>query len=258
MNTQGQGVVLLQKDKFQIFMSNQPGILEFLFVPEIVSDLDIIDKNFLEQLIKLFIDSNKLTPGALTFVIAEQACFIKNIVLPPPPAVHTEPNQVVNFDLEKEINQFLERVPFDEVASVRFQLENGARICATNKIFFESFVKAFEKYGFMTNIVVPSLALGSSPILKPILDQQMANYILSADLGALRRHSFMIDQKIEQQASVLDEKKSGNSSSGNYEISDAPSGPEKKTNKKRVFLLVSVFVILIAILVFMIFNQEPV
>src|SRR5262249_19781925 len=90
--TEKTAVVYILKDKFQFYTPSFGRVIEFRFVPEIVRDLDIINNELLENLIKVFVTNSKISPGNLIFVLAENAYFTKDFVPPAPQkGVATQP-----------------------------------------------------------------------------------------------------------------------------------------------------------------------
>src|ERR1700733_4896336 len=76
------GVIYLMKDKFQFFSPYDGKIFEFRFTPEIIRDLDVISTEILENLIKAFVINSKISPSNLVVVLAENAYFSKDFVMP--------------------------------------------------------------------------------------------------------------------------------------------------------------------------------
>jgi len=154
-------VVYLQKDKFQFYDANIGRVFEFRFVPEIIRDLDVINTELLENLVKVFVANSKITPCNLVFVLAENAYFTKDFVPPPQQKNATAQPEVTKELLQKQAEEFIEHVPFDNVVSKTIQLKGGLKVCATNKDFYESLAIAFEHLGFTMLSVIPGLVLGN-------------------------------------------------------------------------------------------------
>ncbi len=164
-------IIYLQRDKFQLFSPYLGRILEFRFVPEIVRDLDIINEALLDNLVKVFVTNGKIAPSNLIFVLADTAYFTKDILLSgQDQKVSNTSNAVAvaNEVLQKQADEFIEHVPFDNVVSKTLPLKNGIKVCATNKDFYEAFVIAFEHLGFTTESVIPGLVLGGRLFPHPI------------------------------------------------------------------------------------------
>lgn len=240
------GIIYLQKDKFDFYIPISGKVIEFRFVPEIVQDLEVINAELLENLIKLFVESNKIAISELIIVIADNACFVQDFLQTTPAG------ELQNFD--EQTKKFVESVPFDDVASATFPLKNGIKVLATNRTLFESIVTSFEKLGFKTQVVLPGVVFGGDMGVKTTLDVIAANIIFQ-NLDTVRQHN-LLEKKIEESHEDKDagEIKAPEQVGQDIEVNDKPSG--KKSNK-RIFLLVGVFVVLIGVLVIMVLSQQP-
>ena len=246
------GIIYLQKDKFQIFSPSLGSILEFRFVPEIVRDLDIINSTLLENLIKVFVTNGKIVPSNLVFVLADTTYFTKDILQSP--QEQKKPNSsnavsVANEVLQKQADEFIEHVPFDNVVSKTLPLKNGIKVCATNKDFYEAFVIAFEHLGFTTESVIPGLVLGNGLSTRPVLDQGIVNLIIQ------RTNSYKPYDLLHQQVFQPPAK---------FETEDADEVEverlqNKKPDKKRLIALSGIFASLLLVLVVVyVQSQAPV
>ena len=156
MPTKQTGIILLQRSGFQLYSPYFSSLLEFRFVPEIIRDLDVINEDLLDNLIKLFITNNKIPPSNLMIIVADNAAFIKDFTPPTPPAnqppTPLPPNGGEELQIETE--KFIEHVPFENVASKTFPWNNGLRAFAANKDLYEAIKNSFEKNGFTVELVL--------------------------------------------------------------------------------------------------------
>ncbi len=236
------GVIYLQRERFQLYSPMLPGILEFKFVPEIIRDLDIINRELFENIIKLFISNVKIPPSDLIIVIADNASFIQNFIKPNSSQQTTasqstqdqfKNEKLIEEELHDQIKKFIEHTPFDSVASKTFPLNIGSRVVVVNKDLYESVKTAFETQGFIVNSVLPGLAFGESIGVKNDLDAATANFLLQK-YNALNQYNFL--------------KKDINLSEVKENIEGFEQPVNKKTNK-RLIALVSIFVLLIGVLI---------
>lgn len=252
--TENTGIIYLQKDNFYFYSASVGKVIEFRFVPEIIKDLDVINSELLESLIKIFIQSNKIQMCDLIIVFADSASFVKDFISSVPQPVVPVINNAVSVPnvvysaTNDEVKYFIEHVPFDEVASEVFILTNGVKAWATNKELYTSIAKAFEIQGFEIKGVLPGVVFEGSISSKVILDQIMVNYILQ-NFDSVREHSLLTQVP---EGIAVKQNLSGESLKKNekieevVEINDKPKGG---VSKKRLFLLVGIFVILIIILI---------
>lgn len=246
------GLIYLQKDKFDIYSLTTARLYEFRFVPEIVRDLEVMNFDLLENLIKLFIANNKIAPENISIILSDNACFIKDFMshITPPnaaaaqptgtsasvsaPVIPVLPNQD---ELIEQSKEFIEHVPFDKVVSKVIPISNGIKVVAVNLDFYEAFKTAFEKLGFKVNAVIPGIVFGNGISTKPVLDIVTANTVLQ-QTEAVKEYDLL-----NQVAFVAPTKQSADIDKG-IEVEEKP----KKKNNKRVFVMLGVFGVLIGIL----------
>ncbi len=232
-------ILYLKKDTFQFYSPFLATILEFGFVPEIVQDLDVINKELLESLIKAFVTNNKIAPSNLLIVVADSASFIKDLVTPKGAA-----QQPTQEELQTQARTLIENVPFENVASKLFKLPTGIRVYTTNQELYEAIKIAFEKQNFIVELVVPSFVFGSQFNTNQQLDAETVTVILKHQ-NAMKQYNLLIPSP-----SLVEALPEG-------ESEDIPGQKPAKTNKKRLFLLVGVFVVLIIIMVIVYFVSNP-
>lgn len=250
---QGRGIIFLQKDKFDFYSPGLIKIIEFRFVPEIIHDLEVINRELLENLIKLFVSNNKIAPGELTIVLADNACFIKDFIMPSAvPSTQQKnvaqlspvafPNTQASEKVREDIKFFIDHVPFENVLSREFHMGNGTKVLAVNKDFFEAIKNAFEKAGFRVNAVLPGVVFENNIGAKQTMDIIVANTILK-QADYLRDNDLLREERSFQP--VVEKE---NEEEKEFTVQETESKPGK-TNKKRLFAMIGIFVILLIILV---------
>jgi len=240
------GVVYLMKEKFQYFSPYDGKIFEFRFMPEIIRDLDVINGGLLENYIKVFIANSKISPANLVFVLAENAYFMKDFSTVAQQKNANTERTVTRELLQKNAEEFVEHVPFDNVVSRMLPLKDGLRVCATNKDFYESIAIAFEHNGFIVDSVLPGIVLGNGLNLRPVLDQAMANMILQK-ANAVKEYNLLGQQVFQPQS------KQENEEVDEVELERLQS---KKPNKKRLYGMVGLLFSLIIVLVIVIIQSQ--
>lgn len=247
------GVLYLQKDKFQLYSPNLGNILEFRFVPEIVQDLDVVNKELFESVVKLFITNGKIQPLNLLIVLADNTLFIKDFAVTlPQPAKAQNPKDAqkqpvldehAQKELHEHVKKFVDHVPFEEIASTTIPLKNGMRAVAANADLFNGIKSAFEKQGFAVESVIPGFLYGNNLSAQPAINGQIANLFIQK-AGAFKQNNLLL-KPVEP---VSEKKKEGDESdSGDYEIIEEPAKPQ--ADKKRLYLMVGVLGILLVVLV---------
>lgn len=235
------GIIYILRDKFQVFTPGLPSVMEFKFVPEIVRDLDVTNKELLYNLLKIFISNNNIPKSSFIIVIADSASIIKDFILPLP--AQQQPAELTQ--LQEQANEFLEHIPFEEVAAKSIPLANGIRAYGTNKELYESIKEAFLQEGFEILMVLPAIAISPELSAKASLDADAVTEIfkktpLMKEFNLLKKPllSPQPEEKPAQNMQNIEEVK-----------------PEKKSDNKKIILLAGVFVILIIVLVIVYLNQ---
>lgn len=239
------GIIFLQRDKFQIYSPYLPNILEFRFVSELIRDFDLISYDLLENLLKVFIANNKISTSGLVIVIAENASFIKDFVLPqtsannslqqsqtPPPTLE---------DLQNQANEYLEHVPFEEIASKTFPLASGVRAFATNQEIYEGMKTILEKQGFIIQGVFPGFAFGQDISNKPYLDGPSIGLILQK-LPTLREYNLLKETPVLSETTLPEEKEEKDEA-----VSTGPMQDGEKNKKMILAVGISAIVLIFII-----------
>lgn len=87
------GVIYLLKDRFQFYSPFLRQVVELKFTPQMVSDLDVLNAELLEEQIKVFVTNGKIPPSSLIIVLADNAYFVKDFALSPNPVQPQKPSQ---------------------------------------------------------------------------------------------------------------------------------------------------------------------
>lgn len=237
-------VVYLMKDKFQFYAAAYGKIFEFRFVPEVIRDLDIVNNELLENLIKVFVSNCKIPPGSLVFVLAENAYFTKEIFLTAQQkASHPDANREL---LKKEADLFIEHVPFENVVSKTIEYKDGLKVYASNQDFYECIAIAFEHLGFKVESVIPGMVLGNGLSLRPVMDPPMANVIVQK-ISSVEQYNFLHQQVYQPQIKLESEEPD------EVELERIQG---KKPNKKRLFAMVGLLFSLIIVLVIVFVQSQ--
>ena len=252
------GIIYIQRDKLQVYSPMLPTVAEFRFIPEIIRDLEVLNKEQFLELLKTFIITTKISPGECIIIIGDNASFIKDFPLPQT-ATH-QPNLTKRDEVQEQAQKFIDHVPFEEVGGTIFPLPQGMRAYATNKELYEIVQEAFTTQRFVISRVAPGFILGDHFSAQPTLD--------GAIIAAVTVQSELIKQYNLLQVSKKTFQEAPPSLSQNS--ADLPPDtyiemPTSKPDKKRLLLLGSVFGVLVLILILMIvlnsmhvFGQLPV
>lgn len=191
---------------------------------DLVSDLEMVDREKLIAFVGQLLQANSILPGSVTFLLAPENLFEQDL------------SAVAPKDVDTFVQKFTDSVPFETVASKRISVEGKLRLVAANKDIIDGIEKAFEKKGFTTSSFVPYTVIQATI---PELAQSVDPGIIFSKLDSFRQYSFTED--------IV-----------------KPTNFEKKTGLKgrRDMILLGVFGVLMVILVFMVlfnfvFVQKP-
>jgi hypothetical protein len=212
-------ILFLERDRVGVYDANN--ILRLDMPPQVVRDIDIIDKSGFDTLIDSFIKTKKLNPGKLWIILSDAVCFSKDIVDGDTPKI------------EGEVKDFLEAVPFDQIISKRFRSQGGIRVIASNLELIEAVIEIFERNGFDTEAITPS-AIFPGGVGKKILDPEFAKYIIT-------------NKNLVRQGNML-AKVAG--------PAPAPESSEPKKKNKLLPYLLAGFGLLLAILVSVLLTRK--
>ncbi|OGG03580.1 hypothetical protein A2W14_03315 [Candidatus Gottesmanbacteria bacterium RBG_16_37_8] len=218
-NEKKMGIVLLDMDGLDYFDLSQKKVFPFNFSLKLISDLEIINRNELETQMFLFINYYKIQPVPLIILLTADVCFELPI---------TESNET-NF--ENIVNNFLVSIPFEETAHKIYKQPKGYLLVAANKDLIDIFKYIFTKMGFTMEAVVPSSIVG---INVKTIDAAAAEFIM-AKFNQLKDQS-LISAEVRVREKKVEEKNIG--------------------GVKRVFLLISLFLILLSFLLYLLYLQS--
>lgn len=215
-------VIYIDKNKALFYFEKTKQILQLDIPPGIVSDLELVNKDQLEELIDGFIQSNNLKDRKLDaiVVLSKASSFEKDFT------------QGLPKEKEAEIQRFIDIVPLEEVLSKTYVLNKKIKVVAINKALFEAIINIFKKKNIFIFSIVPF----------SVLQELNSELLQSVNLAfiASKANSF-------NQYSLISE-------------SEEISGEDtKKTNfiqkqNIRIYILLSVFLILLLVLVVLVIT----
>lgn len=232
----GVGFLYLDQNGFLLYTSTTPAVVQFAFPQDIIRDLEIINRDLLQAELTKFFKVNSLQPARYIFALSPNLLFEK-------PFSDSKSSQT-----EKEIEQFLDNMPFEHTATIIF--ENAeSKLIATNKDLYQTIVKIFGQFGCVVEYILPSYVLGIDVNQALVMNPQMLSDMYHR-AASLRQYSFLTDtaqpvlKKPEQAKQVPDK--------------SVVAKPEAEKAHKRLLILVGTFVLLLLVLgvvVFLSFRQ---
>lgn len=235
-------ILFIDRSGFSLFQDTQSNIPKFNFTPDVVVNLDVVNKEQFTNLLATFIQINKIVPSSLAVILSDTVIYEKDLSIPPPTVVNPAlpkpalPEQSVP---EENIQNFLDNVPFEDVLAKVIKSENTNRVVAVNKDLVETIVSVFVSRGSIIEAVVPSFLYGQSANFTQGLTQENIRIIL-------------------ERAEII---KIGNLLTDQQKVSPPPGleievkSKEKKPKSIRQFILIGVFAALLIILAVVYFTM---
>lgn len=216
MNQSRRSAVLwLTRQGFQLYINGQKALLSFNFSPESVKYFDVVEEEKFLNQLELFMTQNSLNFLDTYFIIASEALLEKEFVS----------------GRDDLVNQFIEVVPYEMVFSKKKVMQKSVLVSCFNAVFYQLINTVWVKHGCQIKLVLPYSYVGQTKF-----DIQSAILILKK-ADSLKNESMVSAQENEAGELLV--------------VDSQPKNQEKST----LPIILPVFLILILILAFMIFNS---
>lgn len=260
------GILYLDRNGFTYYsQSNSP--ISFTYPASSIKELDVVNEQILIDEIVSFIISNKISPIILMMVLSPEILYEKEFVyepvepvkksenikdasdsaasqtnnkteMPIPVTAPKTPEELkedqirLEEERKRQIQLFLEIVPFEEIASKTYKIDKGVKAVTTNKKLYETVIQAFAKLNFLIDSVIPITVLPKGISDTSVMSQEIAKKLFKK-FESLRVYSMLEENS--------------------YALSRAAITPHgitmsTKVTSKREFVLIGVFILLIGIL----------
>jgi len=226
-------IIFLDRNGFLLYQDFLQSVWQFPFSEDLVRHLEVINRDQLVDIILSFVKTNKLVPTSVIIILSDSVVFQKDLS-PIQPGQNPQEREAQ----EKEIQQFLENVPFEYFMA---KIVGETRIVATNRELLETIMLPFKKIGCFVESVVPSFVYDGKIDFSQGLTPDTAKAVLrNQDL--LKMGNMLISQKeVEVKKEPTD-------------MSPPDSLKEKPKNTMKV-VLIAVFVFLLIILAVVYFTM---
>jgi hypothetical protein len=144
-------IIYVDREKLSLCAPNHLEPVSYKFPQELVTDLEIVNTQEFNSGLRSFIEQNKIKPGSLVIIVAQNVYFEKNYTGQNPPT-------------QEEVENFIDTIPFSAVSSKLFRMISGFKQVVINRDFYESLKNNFEEIGFQVIAVVPGFALGQNAV----------------------------------------------------------------------------------------------
>ena len=191
-----------------------------------ISNFELINKKKLTTLLQTYIRNYKLVPKNIVILLSVQVTFDKEF-----------PHGSI--EMQKNIQEFIELVPYEEMIQRKIISSGKTRVIATNKEVCEAIKSTFTGSGFLVSGIYPlSIAMEIIPQLKSNLDLSLFVNKLS-DLKGINLQPVV-------EASYANSFGSRGSSS---------MQAKEKPSKGRLYALIAVFALLMIVLGFVVYEN---
>lgn len=164
-------VILVSTGTLQVVGQKDSSVATLTLPESIISHMEVINKDALYQLITDWLKLRTYTNTEIIWLLSGELCFDH---------VLTSLDQD---KLDSEIVDFLDTIPFEEVASRTYLFGAERRLVATSSALLSALIQSFSLHGYSTRAVVPASLLTASRTLTMDLAHQV--YKKSNELEAL-------------------------------------------------------------------------
>ncbi len=204
----------LDRNRLQLFGGAVSSPVSLDLPPTVMSNLEAVDQATLTNLLKSWVIRLKVTPASIILILADAVYFVREIAGNTPEK------------LDEEAQNFAETVPFEETLVKRYTINNRTIVSVANKQLIDALRISLAEAGITLVSVVPEIILG--PFAQNHwLDAPMGKYVKDHE-ESLLHESFL---EFEKTKAV----------EGNV--------PRKVAGVNRLWILVGVFALLIAVLI---------
>jgi hypothetical protein len=215
------GTLFIDSNRIDVYNSFKKVVLSLDFPQEIIRYTEVLDREKLHAQLKLFIETNKLTPSSLIVVLAKNILFEKDFVK----------DQETEEQQELQAQDFVDNVPFEAVGSKIVPLEKGIRVIAANADLYESIMSTFQQLGFSIQSLLPVTLFGDDIQIERLTTE--SEKIFSSKSESLRKYSLVSD-------------------SGNF-VAGKEEEVIKKKNNTMIIASVGMFIVAGALIIFAVF-----
>ena len=141
-------IVYLDKNRFDFHGGAVAGTATCVFPPEVVFDMEVKHRSAFRSHIQSFLSVNKISPSKILVILSPSLCFEK---------LHTPQ---VQLEGDKAVKNFIETVPFEQVANRTYKTQKGNLTICTNASFIEALKAELSSFGHFILAVAPATMLG--------------------------------------------------------------------------------------------------
>ncbi len=184
-------IAYLDRQKLVIIKaSSEKGLVLDLPI-SVVFDIEVVDYDSLNFILASFVEQNKIEPTNVILVLAPAVYYEKDIGLSNNPE-----NQ------KSTVEAFLKDIPYKNLLSKEYLIENGKKVVAVNKNFYEPVVMFFEKNDFNVVSIIPYFCLENNKLKLTEFSGKEAKEVVSR-YKLLEPLSLATSQEIDKSVSTV-------------------------------------------------------
>lgn len=247
-------IIFIDRTGFSLYQDILGSVSKFNFTLDLVSNLDIVDKEKFTNLITTFMQLNKVIPSSMAVVLSDGVVCIKDLVDNPVQKAASDSIQKTSVSVDSnsaEAQEFLENIPFENVLSKVVKAGNSSRAVAVNEDLITTITDVFSNAGSVLETIVPGFMFGQNANFAVGLTLENAQLILN-------------NPEILRSGNLLTEKEKAIPSGGiTAEINNSLKNSKtdssiktKKTNNARQYILIAILIVLLIILAIVYFAAN--
>jgi len=200
--------------------------LHILELPNtIVNNLEILNIEEYNKLIKAFIQEKKIAVSEVIAVFSQKTCFKLEV------GEGSHNNKIT----EEKVKNFVESVPFERIYVKEAVLDKKKVVVAINRGLYEQLMNILIELGFKLQLMTSAYFL-SKMVEKPGFNQEIAKFIIQEE-NNLEQFNFIKEEKVKTKMEF------------------APKKDDKKTRNK-IIILATFFILLIVVMIFIILRNR--
>lgn len=142
-----------------LFFTKSASPFEITIPKDVLSHLEIVNAQKLDELLSKFIETKKITPSQIFIILGKNTTFEKDIT------------DIARTERYIEIQKFLDIVPFEKTLNKIFKIQKKEKIVAANRDFCQKLIDVFTKLGFSVEAIIPETLFSETlPVLVKKID----------------------------------------------------------------------------------------
>lgn len=250
-------ILFIDRTGFSVYQDVLTNIPRFNFTPDIVDNLDVIDKEQFSKLITTFMQINRVVPSNLAIILSDNVVFVKSLAIlvqkSPLEQIGQNPKEDLNGvgkDQKDEVQKFLEDVPFEDVLAKVIKIGDRNCITAVNKELVMTIADVFVANKSTIEAIAPSFIFGQNANFSAGLTATNIKIILE-DTETLKLGNLLTNQE----KNFLPQNLGSKIENPVSDIKPNKTSDVKKPQNTRQLILIGVFITLLIILGVVYFNM---